>query len=74
MAKRESVLLCNEDHPILQLALNDDGIWVATTDSSVHRWPAEPPMKVNQRGGSFFSGNSSFSRARISIEGSTPVS
>ncbi|KAI3452036.1 hypothetical protein Pfo_008701 [Paulownia fortunei] len=75
LATRESVLLCNKDHPILQLALHDDGIWVATTDSSVHRWPAEAhnPMKVFQRGGSFLAGNLSFSRARVSLEGSTPV-
>ncbi|KAK6116250.1 hypothetical protein DH2020_050046 [Rehmannia glutinosa] len=75
LATRESVLLCNKDHPILQLALHDDGIWVATTDSSVHRWPAEAhnPVKVFQRGGSFLAGNLSFSRARVSLEGSTPV-
>ncbi|KAL0350647.1 UNVERIFIED_CONTAM: WD repeat-containing protein 48 [Sesamum radiatum] len=75
LATRESVLLCNEDHPILQLALHDDGIWVATTDSSVHRWPAEAhnPVKVLQRGGSFLAGNLSFSRARASLEGSKPV-
>ncbi|CAK9143087.1 unnamed protein product [Ilex paraguariensis] len=74
LATRESVLLCTEEHPILQLALHDDGIWVATTDSSVHKWPAEAhhPQKVFQRGGSFLAGNLSFSRARISLEGSTP--
>lgn len=76
LATRESVLLCTKEHPIVQLALHDDGIWVATTDSSVHRWPAEVqnPLKVFQRGGSFLAGNLSFSRARISLEGSTPVS
>nr|GMD04702.1 WD repeat-containing protein 48 [Ipomoea batatas] len=75
LATRESVLLCTKEHPIVQLALHDDGIWVATTDSSVHRWPAEVqnPLKVFQRGGSFLAGNLSFSRARISLEGSTPV-
>ncbi|KAL0343665.1 UNVERIFIED_CONTAM: WD repeat-containing protein 48 [Sesamum angustifolium] len=75
LATRESVLLCNEDHPILQLALHDDGIRVATTDSSVHRWPAEAhnPVKVLQRGGSFLAGNLSFSRARASLEVSIPV-
>ncbi|KAE8710566.1 WD repeat-containing protein 48-like protein isoform 2 [Hibiscus syriacus] len=59
----------------LSLALHDDSIWVATTDSSVHRWPAEGrnPQKVFQRGGSFLAGNLSFSRARISLEGSTPA-
>lgn len=76
LATRESVLLCSKEHPILQLALHGDGIWVATTDSSVHRWSAEAhnPAKVFQRGGSFLAGNLSFSRARVSLEGSTPVS
>lgn len=75
LSTRESVLLCTKEHPILQLALHDDGIWVATTDSSVHKWPAEVqnPQKVFQRGGSFLAGNLSFSRARVSLEGSTPV-
>ncbi|PIN13813.1 Conserved WD40 repeat-containing protein [Handroanthus impetiginosus] len=75
LATRESVLLCNKDYPILQLALHEDDIWVATTDSSVHRWPAEAsnPLKAFQRGGSFLAGNLSFSRARVSLEGSTPV-
>lgn len=76
LATRESLLLCTKEHPILQLALHDDNIWVATTDSSVHRWPADGrnPQKVFQRGGSFLAGNLSFSRARVSLEGSTPVS
>lgn len=76
LSTRESVLLCTEEHPILQLGLHDDGVWVATSDSSVHRWPAEPhnPLKVFQKGGSFLAGNLSFSRARVSLEGSTPVS
>ncbi|KAI3734414.1 hypothetical protein L6452_13882 [Arctium lappa] len=75
LATRESILLCTKEHPIQQLAMHDDGIWVATTDSSVHRWPAEGrnPQKVFQRGGSFLAGNLSFSRARASLEGSTPV-
>ncbi|CAJ1961000.1 unnamed protein product [Sphenostylis stenocarpa] len=72
---RESSLLCTGEHPILQLALHDDSIWVASTDSSVHRWPAEGcnPQKIFQRGNSFIAGNLSFSRARVSLEGSTPV-
>lgn len=76
LATRESILLFTKEHPIQQLAMHDDGIWVATTDSSVHRWPAEGlnPQKVFQRGGSFLAGNLSFSRARASLEGSTPVS
>ncbi|ESW19117.1 hypothetical protein PHAVU_006G097800 [Phaseolus vulgaris] len=72
---RESSLLCTGEHPILQLALHDDSIWVASTDSSVHRWPTEGcnPEKIFQRGNSFLAGNLSFSRARVSLEGSTPV-
>ncbi|CAI9301968.1 unnamed protein product [Lactuca saligna] len=75
LATRESILLCTREHPIQKLALHDDGIWVATTDSSVHRWPIEDqnPQQVFQRGGSFLAGNLSFSRARASLEGSTPV-
>ncbi|GMP60693.1 hypothetical protein CsSME_00023449 [Camellia sinensis var. sinensis] len=75
LATRESILLCTKEHPILQLALHDDGIWVATSDSSVDKWPVEVrnPQKVFQRGGSFLAGNLSFSRARASLEGSTPV-
>lgn len=75
LSTRESMLLCTEDYPILQLALDDESIWVTSTDSSVHRWPAEGhnPQKMFQRGGSFLAGNLSFSRARASLEGSTPV-
>ncbi|KAJ8770960.1 hypothetical protein K2173_022184 [Erythroxylum novogranatense] len=72
---RESILLCTKEHPILQLALHDESIWVATTDSSVNRWPAEgqSPQKVFQKGCSFLAGNLSFARTRVSLEGSTPV-
>ncbi|XP_068659553.1 uncharacterized protein [Aristolochia californica] len=75
LATRESVLLCTKEHPILQMALQDDSIWVATTDSSVDKWPAEGqnPQKVFQKGGSFLAGNLSFTRARACLEGSTPV-
>ncbi|KAH7678804.1 WDR48/Bun107 protein [Dioscorea alata] len=74
LSTRESVLLCMKEHPILQMSLVDDCIWVATTDSSVHRWPAEGhnPQKVFQKGGSFLAGNLSFSRARACLEGSMP--
>ncbi|KAJ0976181.1 hypothetical protein J5N97_018146 [Dioscorea zingiberensis] len=75
LSTRESLLLCTKEHPILQMALQDDSIWVATTDSSVHRWPAEGrnPQKAFQKGGSFLAGNLSFTRARACLEGSTPV-
>ncbi|GMI88807.1 LATERAL ROOT STIMULATOR 1 [Hibiscus trionum] len=75
LTTRESILLCTKEHPISQLALHDDNIWVATTDSSVDRWPAEGknPQKVFQRGGSFLAGNISFSRARVSLEGAAPT-
>ena len=76
LSTRESVLLCTNEYPILQLSLQDDTIWVATTDSSVYGWPAEgrTPQKVFEKGGSFLAGNLSFSRARASLEGSAPVS
>ncbi|XP_028780867.1 WD repeat-containing protein 48 [Neltuma alba] len=72
---RESLLLCTGEDPILQLALHDDSIWVASTNSSVHRWPAEGhyPQKIFQKGNSFLAGNLSFSRARVSLEGSSPA-
>ncbi|KAJ6852660.1 WD repeat-containing protein 48 isoform X1 [Iris pallida] len=75
LSTRDSLLLCTKEHPILQLALQDDIIWVATTDSSVHGWPAEGrnPQKTFQRGGSFLAGNLSFSRARACLDGSTLV-
>lgn len=75
LATRESLLLCTEEYPILKAALHDDSIWIATTDSSVHRWPAEVcnPQKIFEKGGSFLAGNLSFSRARVSLEGSALV-
>ncbi|CAN1167976.1 WD repeat-containing protein 48 [Linum perenne] len=75
LATRESTLLCSKEHPIVQLALHDDSIWAATTDSSVDRWFADGcnPQKVFQKGGSFLAGNLSFSRARVSLEGCTIV-
>ncbi|OEL31978.1 WD repeat-containing protein 48, partial [Dichanthelium oligosanthes] len=75
LSTRESVLLCTNEYPILQLSLQDDTIWVATPDSSVYGWPAEgrTPQKVFEKGGSFLAGNLSFSRARASLEGSAPV-
>lgn len=75
LTTRESLLLCTEEHPILQMVLQDDSIWIATTDSSLHRWPCEGrnPQKALQRGGSFLAGNLSFSRARVSLEGSSLV-
>ncbi|KAK8508764.1 hypothetical protein V6N12_034869 [Hibiscus sabdariffa] len=70
LTTRETLLLCTKEQPILQLALHDNSIWVATTDSSVSRWPAEGknPQNVFQRGGSFLAANLSFSRARVSLE------
>uniref|UniRef100_A0A7N0ZS41 WD repeat-containing protein 48 n=1 Tax=Kalanchoe fedtschenkoi TaxID=63787 RepID=A0A7N0ZS41_KALFE len=75
LSTRDSLLLCTRENPILQLALQDDSIWVASTDSSIEKWPAEgqSPHKVFQKGGSFLAGNLSFSRARVSLEGSTPA-
>ncbi|WOL07724.1 hypothetical protein Cni_G16471 [Canna indica] len=75
LSTRESILLCTKEHPIVDLALQDDNIWVATTDSSVDMFPAEghSPEKIFERGGSFLAGNLSFSRAKTSLEGSAPV-
>lgn len=75
LTTRESLLLCMEKHPLLRLTLQDDSIWVATTDSSLHRWPAEGknPPKMFQKGGSFLAGNLSFTRARACLEGSALV-
>ncbi|CAL9077236.1 uncharacterized protein LOC135585291 isoform X3 [Musa acuminata AAA Group] len=75
LSTRESILLCTKEDPILQMALQDDSIWIATTNSSVDRFPAEVhnPQKIFQRGGSFIAGNLSFTRARASLEGSAPV-
>lgn len=75
LATRESLLLCTEEHPILKMAIHDDSVWIATTDSSVHRWPIEGrnPQKIFKKGGSFLAGNLSFSRARVSLEGSALV-
>jgi len=75
LSTRESLLLCTNDYPVLQLSMQDDTIWVATTDSSVYGWPAEgrTPQKVFEKGASFLAGNLSFSRARASLEGSAPV-
>uniref|UniRef100_A0A7N0VDW8 Uncharacterized protein n=1 Tax=Kalanchoe fedtschenkoi TaxID=63787 RepID=A0A7N0VDW8_KALFE len=75
LTTRESVLLCTKEHPILQLELHDESIWVASTDSSVQRWTAEgsSPQKAFQSGTSFLAGNLSFSRTRVSLEGSTLV-
>ncbi|CAH8361642.1 unnamed protein product [Eruca vesicaria subsp. sativa] len=74
LTTRESVLMCTKEHPIQQLALQDDSIWVATIESSVERWPAEvkSPEKDFERGGSFLAGNLSFNRARVSLEGLNP--
>jgi WD repeat-containing protein 48 len=76
LTTRESLLLCMEKHPLLRLTLQDDSIWVATTDSSLHRWPAEGqnPPKMFQKGVSFLAGNLSFTRARACLEGSALVS
>ncbi|XP_038992655.1 WD repeat-containing protein 48-like [Hibiscus syriacus] len=75
LSTRENILLCTKEHPISLLAFHDDNIWVATTDSSVDRRPAEGqnPQKVFQRGDSFLAGNLSFSRARVSLEGTAPT-
>eukprot|EP01018_Ginkgo_biloba_P003249 Gb_04180 [translate_table: standard] len=75
LSTRESILMCTEKHPVLRLALQGDSIWVATTDASLQRWPAEGhnPQKNFQSGSSFLAGNLSFARARACLEGLGPV-
>ncbi|KAJ7525110.1 hypothetical protein O6H91_17G036800 [Diphasiastrum complanatum] len=74
LSSRESTLLCMEQHPVLQLALQDDEwLWVATPDSSLHRWPARSSLKTMQKGSSFVAGSLPYARARASLDGSAPV-
>ncbi|CAH1412911.1 unnamed protein product [Lactuca virosa] len=62
----------------LSLYLTDlstrDSLLVCTKEHPI-QWPSEHlnPEKLFQRGGSFLAGNLSFSKARASLEGSTPV-
>lgn len=76
LSTRESTLLCKEEHPVLRLALQgDEWLWVATTDSSLHKWPARERAvtKALQRASSFVAGSLPFARARANIDGSAPV-
>jgi hypothetical protein len=76
LSTRESTLLCKEEHPVLRLALQgDEWLWVATTDSSLHKWPAREraSTKSLQRASSFVAGSLPFARARANIDGSAPV-
>lgn len=76
LSTRESTLLCKEEHPVLRLSLQgDEWLWVATTDSSLHRWPAREraTTKSLQRASSFVAGSLPFARARANIDGSAPV-
>ncbi|KAG0569341.1 hypothetical protein M758_6G079300 [Ceratodon purpureus] len=76
LSTRESTLLCKEEHPVLRLALQgDESLWVATTDSSLHKWPARERASTKnlQRASSFVAGSLPFARARANIDGSAPV-
>lgn len=76
LSTRESILLCKEEHPVLGLALQvDEWLWAATTDSSLHKWPARErsATKTLQRTSSFVAGLLPFARARANIDGSAPV-
>ncbi|KAJ7538291.1 hypothetical protein O6H91_11G042000 [Diphasiastrum complanatum] len=74
LSSRESTLLCTEQQHVLQLALQDDEwLWVATPDSSLHRWPARSSLKTLQKGSSFVAGSLPYARARASLDGSAPV-
>ncbi|KAG6540955.1 hypothetical protein Mapa_017676 [Marchantia paleacea] len=73
---RESTLLCMEQEPVLQLALQgDEWLWVATTDSSLNKWPARERIiaKKLQRASSFVAGSLPFARVRACLDGSAPV-
>lgn len=76
LASRESLLLCSEQHPVLSLALEgDDWLWVATSDSSLHKWPTKhrSPVKNSQKASCFIAGTLPFARARACLESSPPV-
>ncbi|EFJ15001.1 hypothetical protein SELMODRAFT_180574 [Selaginella moellendorffii] len=76
LSSRESILLFTEQHPILQMALQDDDwLWVASTDSSIRKWPARERIsaKALQKANSFVAGSLPFSRARAWIDGSAPA-
>ncbi|KAL2623623.1 hypothetical protein R1flu_003828 [Riccia fluitans] len=76
LSTRESILLCTEREPVLQLALQgDEWLWVATTDSSLNKWPARERMigKKLQRASSFVAGSLPFARVRACLDGSAPV-
>lgn len=51
---QEGVLLFTEDHPVLDLAIDDSGscdsLWVATTATHINKWPIDP-LKANGFGG-----------------------
>lgn len=76
LSSRESMLICSEQHPVLRLALQgDDGLWVATSDSSLHKWATKERSLVKnfQRASSFVAGTLPFARARACMESSPPV-
>ncbi|KAG6519057.1 hypothetical protein ZIOFF_022546 [Zingiber officinale] len=64
LSTRESILLYKKEDPILRMALCDDSIWVATTDSSVDRLPAEGNnlQRMLKNGASFIARSLSFTR------------
>jgi WD repeat-containing protein 48 len=77
LMSRESLLMCSEDSPILSLALQgEDWLWVATSDSSIHKWPTEESnsVKILSKANSFVAGALPFARARACLESSPPVS
>lgn len=53
----------------------DEWLWVATTDSSLHKWPARERVSTKslQRASSFVAGSLPFARARANLDGSAPV-
>jgi hypothetical protein len=77
LATRESTLLCTEQQPVLRLALQgDEWLWVTTTDSALNKWPSQEraSLKAFQRASTFVAGSLPFTRARVCMDGSAPVS
>eukprot|EP00249_Psilotum_nudum_P019787 c27414_g1_i2 orf=519-2798(-) len=76
LSSRESILICTEENPVLRLAFQgDDWLWLATSDSSLHRWLTKDRRSTKnlQRASSFVAGSLPFARARACLEGSAPV-
>jgi hypothetical protein len=54
----------------------DEWLWVTTTDSALNKWPSQEraSLKAFQRASTFVAGSLPFTRARVCMDGSAPVS